>query len=213
MSNATTLRTVLGSNTNDKSVHAQALLKVLQTATSPDERIDLLVIALVERDSVPKTPKALPNKGIPQEEWDQLVKTHSDMINGHLKMAFFKTRTAKEFATEILRLLDFFGEDNEKTFVLAKSLFSPYVPYHELPGTPAHMTSGEYKHKLQSDEKRVELIDYIQELPFDERTERASMILQVIDDTTDKELRVALLAHANFRLEKRVEQAVRKTLE
>lgn len=212
MPNAKGLRAVLGSQTTDKSVHAQAILQVIQGATSPDERIELLAIALVERDSVPKAPAGLPNKGIPQDLWDQLVRSHSEMIDGHLKMAFFKSTDANLFASEILRLIEFFPDENEKTFALAKSLFSPYVPYLGLPGIPVHMTEAQYRHQLESDKRRVDLIDYIMALPFDERTERASMLLQVIDDTTDKNLRVALLAHANYRNEKRTERRILDSL-
>jgi hypothetical protein len=72
------------------------------------------------------------------------------------------------------------------------------------------MTDREYHHKLSSDSKRVGLIDYIVHLPFDERTEFASMLLQVIDDSTDRDLRVALLAHADFEREKRIRRILEK---
>ena len=212
MSTADALRVVLGSQTNDKSVHAQALFKIIQNASTPDERVELMTVAFVERDTVPKNPKVLPNKGIPDEVWDNLVKTHSGVVSGHLKMAFFKTHTAREFVAETLRLMEFFSEENEKTFVLASALYSPYIPYHELPGNPVHMTDLEFQHKCQADPKHVELIDYILSLPFDERTESASMLLQVIDDIPDHDLRVALLARALGRLERNTMQRVVKQL-
>lgn len=201
MSNAAAFRAVLGSQTTDKSILAEALLKVMTEAPS-GERADLLAIALVERDKVLKTPKALPNKGLPDDQWELLEKTHGDLADGHLKMAFFKTRTAKDFASEILRFIDFLSDHAEKAYALARAIFSLYVPYCELPGTPVHMSNAEYRHKLESDETRVNLINYIMGLPFDERTERASMLLQVVDDTQDRDLRVALLAHADFAREK-----------
>jgi len=209
MSLENNLRNVLGSQTTDKSIRAQAVLTIMLNAPSPEEKVDLLAIALCERESVTKNPKSLPNKGISQEIWDELAKTHADMVNGHMKMAFFKTQNAKDFAAQILRLIDFFPDEDEKTYVLAKALFSPYAPYHQLPGTPAHMTDSEYNHKLKSDQGRVQLIDYIVRLPFDERTERASLLLQVVDDTNDKDLRVALLSHALFKLESKVIDRIR----
>lgn len=112
MSNENSVRSILGSQTDDKSVVAQALWKTLQNAGSPDERIKLLALALIERDKATKVPKSLPNKGIPDDEWDQLVKTHDDMVDGHLKLAFFKSRKANEFASEILRLVDFLETEN-----------------------------------------------------------------------------------------------------
>jgi hypothetical protein len=196
MSNDAMVRNIIGSQTDDKTVLAQALMKVFQSAQSFDEKCELLIIALVERDDVPKVPKALPNIGIAEDLWDQLSKSHSDMINGHLKMAFFKSQTVKDFAKEIFRLIDFFESENEKTYCLAKALFSPYIPYRQLPGTPVHMTNAEFKQTIESERARIQLIEYIIELPFDEYSERASMLLQVLDDTTDKNVRVALLAAA-----------------
>jgi hypothetical protein len=204
MAKAAVLRTVLGSQTNDKAVLAEALLKTISTAGSDEERSDLMSIALLERDSVSKNPKSLPNKGLDQNTWDQLAKTHSDIVDGFMKMAFSKSKTAKDFALEILRLLDFVADTDATTYAFARVLFSPYVPFQQLPGTPVHMTNADYNHKLASEPKQTSLVDYISALPFDERTERASMLLQVIDDTQDKDLRVALLAHALARQEERV---------
>jgi hypothetical protein len=204
MANSAEMRTVLGSQTNDKSVAAQAVLKLIQTAISNEEKVELLAVALRERDSVTKTGKALPNKGITPDTWDTLIRTNAAMVDGFQKMAFFRSRTAEDFAAEILKLLDFFSEENERTVALAVTLWSEYVPFQELPGAPVHMSTAEYQHKLASEDKKTRLIDYIIGLPFDERTETASMILQVIDDSVDKDLRVALLSHAFYKHERKI---------
>ncbi|MCK4563158.1 MAG: hypothetical protein KAU94_00630 [Verrucomicrobia bacterium] len=208
MPDENTIRSILGSQTDDKSVVSQAILKVLSEVENPSQKCDLLAIALVERNSVPKVPKSLPNIGLADDIWDQLTKIQNDMVNGHLKMAFFKSQTAKDFAVEILRLVDFFPSEDEKTFALAKALFSPYIPFHQLPGTPIHMTVAEFRQKLASEKDRLELIEYIIELPFDEYTERASMLLQVLEDTPDEDVRVALLAAAWQRHEKKIVEYV-----
>ena len=195
MSKLATLKKVLGSQTTDKTVHAQAIWQIILSGESEEERIELLSTALKEIDDVPKNPQNLPNKGISKADWDEMCKTHSEMVNGFLKMAFFKTHNVKDFAKEIFRLVDLFQADPEKTFIYARVLYSQYVPYFELPGTPVHMTDSEFRHNLESAEQQVKLIRYICRLPFDEYTERASMMLQVIDGAGDnKSLRVALLA-------------------
>ena len=196
MADKTAVRSILGAQIDDTSVLAQALLKVINSTETVDEKAEVLSIALLERDSVPKVAKALPNTGVPDDEWDQLNKFHIDTVQGHLRMAFFKNRTVEGFAREILRLVDFFQEDNEKAFVLAAAIYSPYVPFKQLPGTPINMSYKELIHKLESSKDHLELIEYIIDLPFSEYTERASMLLQVIDDTKDRGLRIALLAAA-----------------
>lgn len=74
------------------------------------------------------------------------------------------------------------------------------------------MTNAEFRHKLETDEKKLELINYIIDLPFDEYTERASMLLQIIDDTKDNDLRVALLAAAWHRHEEKTTRKVLKSI-
>jgi len=196
MNDKDTIRSILGSQTDDKSVVAQAILKVLNTVQDEQEKCELLAVALVERDSVPKVAKVLQNIGVSDDDWDQLTKSHSDMVNGHLKMAFFKSQTALDFAKEIIRLIDFFTSEAERAYTLAKALFSPYIPYRQLPGTPIHMTQSEFRQKLESEKNRLELIEYIIKLPFDEYTEQASMLLQVLEDAQSKDIKVALLAAA-----------------
>lgn len=207
--NEDAIRSTLGSQTNDKTVMGQAVYKVLNSVASPDDKISLLAICLVELQSVERNSKDLPNKGLTNEEWDQLTKTHAPLLDAHLKMSFFKSQSANDFSKEILRLVEFMSTENEKTFVISYALYSDYIPYRQLPGTPTHMSNEDYKHKLRAGKDRFELIQYIIALPFDEFTERASMLLQVIDDTTDRSLRVALLASAWQKIE---EKTVRKTI-
>jgi hypothetical protein len=210
MSKTKAIREVLGAKTDDKTVRAQAILDILSSAQSQDEKAELFSIALLEITSAPKNKKVMKNAGLTDDEWDDLAKSHGDMVEGYLKMAFFKTSTAQDFSFEILRLVDFLSKPDEKTFVIAMALYSPYIPYHTLPGTPIHMTSADFKHKLKSEEKRLELIEYICGLPFDEWTEQASLLFQVITDAQDRESQVVLLAAA---LQRMVKREVNKVVE
>lgn len=211
MKTADSVRAILGSQTDDKTVVAQALLRVINAAADLNEKGEILTIALVERDNAPRIPQTLPNPGISDDRWEQLTRSHSDLVNGYLKMAFFKTSTAREFATELLRIIAFMPTEEEQTYALAKALFSPYVPYRQLPGTPVHMSDVTFRQKLASEKTRLELIEYIIGLPFGEYTEQASMLLQVLDDTADPEVRVALLAAAWRHHEARIVRAMKES--
>ena len=193
MKNKELLRQVLGSETNLKSVQAGAILDVLEKAESLEERKELLSIALIERDTVKKQPIALENKDILKEKWDELNTTHLDIVQGHLKMAFLKTNNAIDFAGEVIRLIDFLDGRDEKIFALASTLFSRYVPYKELPGTPERIPQHKSEHLLEGNKEVTEMIKYVVGLPFTV-IESSSLILQILDSVKNNELRISLLA-------------------
>jgi hypothetical protein len=209
MSKKDTLRQILGSDTTDKSVHAQALLELLKTATDQNEAIELLSLALKERDSITKRPEALQNKGITQEAWEEIARTHSSLMHEYLTTSFFKSNNVGEFAKRILDFLTVFSSDNEKTYVLASAMFSPFVPYRELPGTMRRMTQHEFDHILASNQEKAALIQYITQLPFSTTVELGSMVLQVLNDTKEKDLQLTLIAHVLNIYREKIADAVR----
>lgn len=188
------IRGILGSETNDKSVHAQAIHEVLKTAVDDDERAALFAIVLMERDSVPKKAKPLSNKGLSPEEWAELNSTQHQIVLAHLLRTFLRTTTAPEFAKGALKVLDLFDTDNEKTFAIASIMFSPYVPYRQLPGRIVPISSERFDHLVQANKGQVELIEYAINIPFNKTTEVASLLLPILDKEQDQEARVALLA-------------------
>ncbi|MCK4303418.1 MAG: hypothetical protein KAY24_04205 [Candidatus Eisenbacteria sp.] len=191
---AETIRSILGSETNDKSVHAQAIHEVLKTAADDDERAELFAVVLTERDSVTKKPKPLSNKGLSSEEWAELNSTQQQVVMSYLLRTFLRTTTAVEFAKDALRVLDLFDTDNEMTFAIAAIMFSPYVPYRVLPGRITPMSSERFDHLAKANKDQIELISYAINIPFNKTTEVASLLLPILDMEQDQETRVALLA-------------------
>lgn len=189
-----TIRSILGSETNDKSVLAQAIHEVLKTAVDEDERAALFAIVLTERESVAKKPKPLSNKGLSPEEWTDLNNTQHLVVLTYLLRTFHRTTTALEFAKGALRVLDLFDTDSEKTFAIASIMFSPYVPYRQLPGRIIPMPSERFDHLAKANKDQIELIEYAIQIPFNKTTEVASLILPILDSEQDQETRVALLA-------------------
>jgi len=188
------IRSILGSETNDKSVHAQAIHEILKTAADEDERAELFAIVITERDSVPKKPKPLSNKGLSAEDWADLNNTQHKVVLSFLLRTFLRTSSALEFAKGALRVLDLFDTDDEKTFAIASIMFSPYVPYRHLPARIQPMSSERFDHLVQANKEQVDLIRYAINIPFNKTTEVASLILPILDAEQDQETRVALLA-------------------
>lgn len=189
-----TLDHILGAENTDKSVMSQAVLEVLRTATDEEERNELMAHAMVHRDDAAKHATSLRNKGLTDEAWQHLLHSYADLISAHLKMAFYQSNNAKEFAGKALRLLDLVDGDDEQTFVISGILFSPYVPYMQLPGEIVQMSTERFSHLIQSNKEKANLIRYVIGIPFTKTTELASLVLPVLDDEPNKEVRVGLLA-------------------
>jgi len=193
-SNQTVLRKLLGSQTNDKSIMGQAIWQLI-SALESEEQIELLSICFTERNSVPKYEEGLKNSGLTNEEWDNLIESISDMIDAHLKNAFFNSRTVNEFSKQVLKLINFFDTENEKTYCLTHCIFSNYIPFHELPGEPLRLSNERFHHLLHSNNSKKDLIDYIVKLPFSSYTEAVSHVLHIVDSEKSQELRTSLLSY------------------
>ncbi len=189
------LRKVLGSQTNDKAVHAQAILSIISEVESRDEKIELLDYTITDLGKVEKHEQILSNKGIDPQRWDDLNSKLLVIVNNYVRNAFFSTKNSQEFAAELLRILDFFADPDEKAFCLAVVLYTTsVVPYHNLPGDAITLTEDEFKQLILANKDKSELMRYLVELPFFDWTQAASQVLQVIDDCGDnKKLRIALL--------------------
>lgn len=188
-----TIKQILGSDTDDRSVRAEAIYKVLVTASDEKEMSELLAGCITDLHSVPKTPNTLKNQGLSQDDWDNLVSTRTELLNSHLKSSFFKSKTAIEFATQFLKVFHILDDEKEKIYAISIILNSPYVPYKELPSDIVRMTQHQFEHLVESNKEKSDLIKYVVGIPFKTTVELASLVLPILDDESNKEVRVALL--------------------
>jgi hypothetical protein len=200
------LRRILGSQTSDKAVLAQAVLEVLKTASDRDEMIDLFVIAITERDSVDSVEVELKNVGMPSEQWNDLAQTMGKVVHEYLVRTFYRTTDARGFADHALRLLDLFELDSEKTYALAMTLHSPFVPYRQLPGKVVAMSSEKFIQLLKANQDKVDLVEYAASLPVHKTTDVASLVLPILDSVDSQEARIALIAWLIGTIQRRLTQ-------
>lgn len=193
-SNQDIIKRILGSETNDKTIRMHAILKVLNSVDEK-EKVELLSIILTERDSVPKNTDELKEEGLSEEEWHNTISSLNQMIDGHLKNAFFKSRSVKEFSAQLIKLLSFFETETEQIICLAKYIYSPYIPFKELPGEPVRLTDEKYMHLLESNKEKIQMIKYICNLPFFQKMEEISHLLHILSEIDDHSLECALLSY------------------
>jgi len=131
------------------------------------------------------------------------------MVESFVKSTYFSTNTIDEFSSEMFRFLYFFKEKDERMFVLGTILyFDSVMPYKQLPAKPLVISDADFTHLLKSNPERIEMIQYIEGLPFDSYAEELSMVLQVIDECADsRPLRVALLSAYVHMVRNRVKKA------
>jgi hypothetical protein len=186
----------LGAKSGDKSVNAQALWEVVEKADSREEKVELLEAIFTKWGKAPKNAYVLKNAGIGSDNWDELNRKLTGIVTDYSRNTFFTTKNSHEFATEILRFLDFFPPENEKIFCLATILYaSDIIPYHNLPGDTIRISDEEHRALLLANTEKAELIRYLVSLPFFSWNEAASQVLQVVDSVEDKKLRIALLSY------------------
>jgi len=198
MTNEEQIRKILGTAIQYISSASNAILEVIDAASSDEEKVNLLGIAFVERDSVPKQPALMERLyRLEDGEWEKLDKKYALMVQSFMTTTYFSTTSIDEFSKEMLRFLAFFREKNEKIYVLAAILYTKAImPYKQLPGVPLHMSDAEYAHLLKSNPDGASMIRHLESVPFDTRTQEVSVVLQVIDEyEANKPLRVALLAY------------------
>lgn len=188
------LNKIMGSQTNDKAVHAQALWNFLAEADSREEKIELLEHVIINLSKVDKHPLMLSNKGLEPGRWSELSKKLGNIVKDHVRNAFFSTNNSKDFAAELYKLYEFLSEPDEVTFALGTTLYScAVIPYHSLPGDLFDFADDEFKQLILANKEKSELINYLVRLPFYSWTQAVSQVIQVIDDVDDQKLRVALL--------------------
>lgn len=203
------LKKLMGSLTDDKAVRAQAIWGLIKDKNE-EEKIELLSICFSEKGKVPSYDEELKNEGFPVETFQELSEAYSTMIDAHLKNSFFNSRSVNDFSKQILRLIDFYDEENEKIYCLLHCYYSDYIPFHELPGTPLRLSDERFYNLLDSNGDKKDLIDYLVKLPFTTYTEAISHVLHVIDSIDNIELRTALLSYYFMSRQKLIKEMYEK---
>lgn len=84
------------------------------------------------------------------------------------------------------------NSDKEKAFGLLWILADNGIPYFEV-GTPLSMENEEYGQIIDKNKKSIDRVKYILSIPFDQRTEVASLVLQEILKVEDYRVQTVIL--------------------
>lgn len=119
--------------------------------------------------------------------------------------AFYKTLWNTVFNDNMLTL------EKEKVFGLLWIIADNGIPYYEI-GTPISMKNEDYKKIVDENKLSLERISYILSIPFEQRTEPASLILQELNEKDDI-TKAVLLSQAFAMNAKREMRGLRKLIQ
>lgn len=120
-----------------------------------------------------------------------------ETINSVRKKVIYQKLTSNEFYSLLWNMIfenSMLTSDKERAFGLLWILADDGIPYYEL-GKPLSMENDEYKEIIENNRKSVDRIMYILSIPFEQKTEVASMILQELENKEYK-VQAVLLSQA-----------------
>ena len=131
------------------------------------------------------------------QEYESL---HGDMVNGLLYS------TIKKCNLGYIAPVDFYNSLwqsichnlttlKEKAFAMYYTIIDKMIPYHYL-GKPLSMTNEQYKDILQNNEMYIDRIKYIAKSNYSQRTEKASLLLNCLNEIENYEVKVVVLSQA-----------------
>lgn len=120
-----------------------------------------------------------------------------ETINSVRKKVIYQKLASKEFYSLLWNMVfenTMLTSDKERAFGLLWILADEGIPYYEL-GEPLSMEDDEYKEIIKNNRKSLDRIKYILSIPFEQKTEVTSMILQELENKEYK-VQVVLLSQA-----------------
>lgn len=88
-----------------------------------------------------------------------------------------------------------FDTEKERVFAFYYTIIDKAIPYCYL-GKPLSMSNERFKELIKRNETSIEKLKYIERSKYSQKTERASLVLNILDNIQEYEDRVVVLAHA-----------------
>lgn len=135
-----------------------------------------------------------------KEEIDEYESVNGDTIDGLLNS------TIKKCNLGLIPVSDFyktlwgalcanFSTPKEKAFAFYYTLIDSTIPYQYL-GKPVSMSNERFKEMVEKNKESIEKVKYIVSSGYSQRTERASLLLNCLNEIDDFESKVVVLAQA-----------------
>lgn len=126
----------------------------------------------------------------------QLSSAYGKMIDGALEALLRRNLSCPEFYAELWDFIQnntILSEKEQKAFILYYTWIDVRLPYFELP-PGIKMDNDVYRDMLKNLKPMIRKARFILFTPMDQKTERASRIIQVLDEIEDENEKAVLMA-------------------
>ena len=211
---------LLEAGLTNRYVEGAVAADLINNAPNEADKQAILRYLLENYDLIEKTgiPIPLTGREMSAERWKELRRIEGKLIDAQIERAFFDFPTVDEVSKRLLQIFISQPDDEMKDFFIANVLADDRVPYLEIPGkhNMVEMNNEQYKtlqKKLIREIRRIEFI--VKSSGLEQRTQRASLLLSVLNSVSDPVEKVVLMANIIAipeREAKRVIEAVKERL-
>lgn len=148
----------------------------------------------------PENETVVITKHFSKSEIDEFESIYGDTINALLNSTIKKCNLnlipKEDFYTSLWSVLSAnFPGEKEKAFAFYYTLIDATIPYQYL-GKPISMSNERFEEIVEKNEANIDKVKYIVKCGYTQRTERASLLLNCLDQIEDFESRTVVLAQA-----------------
>ncbi len=135
-----------------------------------------------------------------ENEIEEIESAYGDVVNGLLNSTMKKCNAGLIDPNDFYKVLWHsysvnFSTLKEKAFALYYTIIDTAIPYQYL-GKPVSMGNERFQELLKENKSSIDKILYIKRSNYSQRTERASLLLNCLDEIEDLESKAVVLAYA-----------------
>jgi hypothetical protein len=185
------LLTTIRASDIDKAFYSLCIIRKAQTESQAE-----LLRYLAEHwdDAVSSDERQIEAK-IDTNQEKELVRNYARIVDEMLSALVFRNLGESVFYSELWNLVNnpFFPDDRVKSFALYWILIDEKTPYFQV-GEGIRMSDDEFRVRARSVSRNYAKVRFIVSRKFEQRSERAALVLQELESISDEVDRAVVLA-------------------
>ncbi|MCX7425302.1 MAG: hypothetical protein NTW96_06715 [Planctomycetia bacterium] len=213
-----TARRLLEAGLTDRYVEGAVAAELITNAQPEADKLAIMKYLIQNYGLLETTgvPVPLTGREMLSERWKELRKVEGKLIDAQIERTFIGFPTADEAAQRLLIVFSSQPNNEMRDFFIANLLADSRVPYLDIPGTHDMVTMSNEQYrtiqkKLAHEIRRIVFI--IKSAGVEQRTQRASLLLSVLDSVSDRSEKVVLMANIISVPEMEMERIIKRVAE
>lgn len=196
----TKLKRVIEASIKDRYDEGAVISDLLKSAQDEGQRLEAMSYLIQNYDVLEPTGVSVPltDRKATSDRWKELRRVEGELMDAQVRRAFKGFPTPEEASARLLRSYDSQPDDETRDFFIANLLADSRIPYFGLPSgqEPLKMENDRFdllNRKLRREIKQIEFI--IRYTDYEQHTERASLLMAVLNSIEEFEEQVVLMVH------------------